>query len=313
MRARFRFALAAWLTVAGAAVGASAQVRDPAAGEALFTEGRAAAKAGNYKLACEKFYESQRLDPAIGTVFNIADCEERLGHLATAWTKYREVLQKVGPEDARHAIAKKQSEALKPRLPKLLVLGDQLPESATVKRGLVELGRASFGTALPVDPGDHEIVVSNPGHEDARFRVELKEGETTEVTLRLGKQVDSGPAEQDSSAAVTRGSDRTLGWILAGVGVAGLAVGGITGLMVLGEKSIVDENCDADKRCNQTGLDAVDSGQTLAPISTTGFIIGVLGLGVGGYFLLKPAEKPKHALVPSIGPRGGGLHFSATF
>ena len=310
---RFRQRVATVSLLMATTLGASAQVRDPAAGEALFAEGRAAAKAGNYQLACEKFHESQRLDPAIGTVFNIADCEERLGHLATAWTKYREVLQKVGPEDARHAIAKKQSEALKPRLPKLLVLGDQLPVTATVKRGLVELGRASFGTALPVDPGDHEIVVSNAGYEDARFRVQLKEGQTTEVTLRLGPKLAEGGSTDGGQTVEPPSDNRTLGWILAGVGVAGLAVGSITGLMVLGKKSTVDDNCDADKRCNQTGLDAVDAGQTLAPISTTGFIIGVLGLGVGGYFLLKPADKPKHVLVPSVGPRGGGLHFSTTF
>ena len=66
--------------------------RDPAAAEALFREGRTAAQKKDFTTACAKFRESNRLDPAVGTVFNIADCEERLGRLATSWTLFQEVV-----------------------------------------------------------------------------------------------------------------------------------------------------------------------------------------------------------------------------
>ena len=64
---------------------AMADTRDPAAAEALFEAGRQAATRGDWTTACPKFAESQRLDPAPGTLLNLADCEEHLGHLASAW------------------------------------------------------------------------------------------------------------------------------------------------------------------------------------------------------------------------------------
>src|SRR5688500_10877054 len=93
------------LSLTAAAPDASAQSTDPAAAEALFREGRALADAGDYGGACAKFRESERLDPAIGTTFNIADCEERQGHVARAWTLYREVAQRLPASDGRRAIA----------------------------------------------------------------------------------------------------------------------------------------------------------------------------------------------------------------
>src|SRR5262245_45677325 len=108
------------LSVSGIAA-AQSERSDAAAAEALFREGRAAADAGNHEKACKKFAESNRLDPAPGTVFNLADCEEKLGHVATAWTLFREVTQKLPSSDERHRIAMARATALEPRLPKLSI------------------------------------------------------------------------------------------------------------------------------------------------------------------------------------------------
>ena len=62
---------------------AAAQAHDRAAGEALFQEGRRLMKTHDFAPACSKFEESLRLDPATGTLLNLADCEEQLGHTAT--------------------------------------------------------------------------------------------------------------------------------------------------------------------------------------------------------------------------------------
>src|SRR5690349_9072722 len=51
---------------------------------ALFKEGREAMVHGNAATACPKFAESQRLDPAAGTLRNLALCEEAIGELAKA-------------------------------------------------------------------------------------------------------------------------------------------------------------------------------------------------------------------------------------
>src|SRR6266851_1461448 len=96
---------------------ALAAPRDPAAAEALFRAGRAAADKGDYVTACPKFEESNRLDPEVGTVFNLADCDEHLGKIASAWQLFKEVEQRLSASDERASIASSRAASLEPKLP----------------------------------------------------------------------------------------------------------------------------------------------------------------------------------------------------
>lgn len=268
----------------------SAQSSDPAAAEALFREGRAAAQAGNYQLACQKFHESHRLDPAPGTVLNIADCEEKLGHIATAWTLYQEVTQKIPSRDERHAIASERVAALEPRVPKLAIrLAKDAPANARVRRDGVELKSASLDTPLPVDPGKHEIVVEAEGHARSRIEITIAEGEVKRVSVGPGAVLAESDRGQKTSASAS--GSRTTGYVLGGIGIIGLGIGSVTGMMVLSKKSTVDDNCDAQKRCNSTGADAAESGRTLGTVSGVSFILGAVALGAGAYLVLSSKEK----------------------
>src|SRR5439155_2189897 len=95
--------------------------RDATTGEALFRAGRAAADKGDFATACPKFEESNHLDPALGTVFNLADCDEHIGKIASAWQLFREVAQRLPGGDDRIGIANGRASALEPRLPKLIL------------------------------------------------------------------------------------------------------------------------------------------------------------------------------------------------
>src|SRR2546430_16366957 len=68
-----------------------ARAGDPAAAQALFTEAKQLMAQGKYAEACPKFDESQRLDPGMGTLFHVGDCDEHLGKTASAWAAFLEV------------------------------------------------------------------------------------------------------------------------------------------------------------------------------------------------------------------------------
>src|SRR5260221_4080478 len=118
---------------------AADQVRDPATAEALFRQGRQAVEAKNYQEAAQKFAESQRLDPAAGTLMNLATSEEKLGRLASAWQHWKEAIDSLPANDDRIAFAQSRVQELEKKLPRLQVtLGKGAGEGAKIYRDQIE-------------------------------------------------------------------------------------------------------------------------------------------------------------------------------
>jgi hypothetical protein len=287
-----------------------AQTRDPAAAELLFVAGREAFDKGNYAVACAKFEESQRLDPAAGTLINLAACQEKLGKLASAWEAWRRALELLGPEDERRPSVEAHASGMEQRVPRLVIRVTQdAPPATRVSRDGVELGPASLGMPLPVDPGPHVVIAVAPGRSERRFAVELKEGATETLIVMPGDPstepaaaapAPSTPAvvaprrgSRGESAHASQSGQRTLGFVVAGIGATGLVIGGITGLVALNKKNAMLDDCDSvgdGYQCGDEGLDAASAGKTFATVSTIGFAIGAVGLGVGGWLILSADE-----------------------
>src|SRR4051812_18222858 len=58
--------------------------------EALFQRARALLKADVPNEACPLLEKSHTLDPALGTLMNLADCEERTHHLVAAYMHFND-------------------------------------------------------------------------------------------------------------------------------------------------------------------------------------------------------------------------------
>jgi hypothetical protein len=274
---------------------AFAQVHDPVAATELFAKGRAAMKEKDYATACAAFAESARLDSKVGTLLNLADCEERIAHFASArahWQQAADLAHAQG--DAREGVALKHFLALDPRVAKLTVrLASDAPPGTTVRRDGVEVGAGSLGVALPVDPGAHELVVSATGYEDKKVPVMLKEGEAQEVSVGPGEKHPApppptpvAPPPVPAPPPSTWNAQKTLALTAAGVGVAGVVVGSVFGLKAKSANSSSMNNasssgCSPDNTCGPIGLGLRDTAVRDGNISTIGFAAGggMLALG----------------------------------
>ena len=113
--------------------------------------------AGKVGEACRKLEESRRLDPLPGTVLNLAACHEREGLTASAMAEFREAraMAERDHRDDRVAFAEEHMKALEPRLSTLVIVvapDADRPDLAVTRDGIA-LGRAAWGTRIPVDPG----------------------------------------------------------------------------------------------------------------------------------------------------------------
>jgi hypothetical protein len=183
-------ALTVWTFAALLPLHAWAQKYDPALAEELFQQGRAAAEGGRYKEACPKFAESFRQDPTPGTLLNVGDCEEHLGHIAKAWRSYKRAIDLLPPKDGRVAIARSKAKALEKRLPRLTIrVAGKAPSTTTVKRDGVEITVAELGKPTPVDPGEHIVAVAAPGRQERTYVVQVDERQTRDIETEPGPEV----------------------------------------------------------------------------------------------------------------------------
>jgi hypothetical protein len=137
---------------------------EEATARALFAEGRRLAATGDYAAACPKFEDSYRLDPGIGTNFNLADCFEHIGRNASAWARFMDVAAatRAAGQTEREKVARARAQALEPRLARLVIVVSQPTVDLAVRRDGTPVGEASWGVAVPIDPGTHVIEASAP-------------------------------------------------------------------------------------------------------------------------------------------------------
>jgi hypothetical protein len=294
MRGRLVAAIAcAYLALVGTAHAQSGD--EIATAQAQFERGLAAMAEKQFNIGCPALAESVRLDPRPGAIFTLAECEAQWGKLASAVAHYDDYLERFArmnaeqqaTQRARAKIAEERSKALRVDVPLLTIeLPADAPREAVVKRDGVELGRASLGVALPVDPGAHSVVVFVPGLAPTERLVDIAPGQRLVVTLSTPRSVAPTILEPSPPPPPSAPSHalRTGSYVAFGVGAAGLALGAIAGAVTLQHKSTIDAHCRGTS-CDRTGKEAADSAKSAAVVSSIGF--GVAGVGaVTGLVLL---------------------------
>jgi hypothetical protein len=291
---------------------ADASAEDRALARSLFDEGRRLVQAGDYAEACPKLEASQRIDPGIGTAYNLADCFEHLGRLASAWATFREVADaaRKARQPERAQVARDRATALEPSLSKVVIT---VPGHAAVAIlwDHTRLDEALSGTPMPVDPGTHTLDVSASGKKSWHVEVQIGEGADSRMVEvpELEDDAAAVPAAQPPPRVIAKlpelrvppaapDWEHPAAWVAAGTSVVTLGIGIVFGLEARAKWSEAAPHCPASQ-CDSTGHPLWSDAKDAARASTIAFVAGgVLLAAAGTFWILAPSSK---APSPQVG------------
>lgn len=193
LRSRLRPVWAAAVVLLGALLSSSPAHADESQAERLFREGRALLLDGRFDEACPMLEQSQKLEPHVGTLLNLAACHERQGKVGSAWVEYQKALTAARAEGQaeRAQLAEQRIVALEPRVPWLRISSALDDATLTLDGG--EIARVAWGQEMPVDPGLHVVMAERGGEKVFEERLELRESERRSVRVVSDRGADAVP------------------------------------------------------------------------------------------------------------------------
>lgn len=315
---------------------AEASAQERAAASRLFDDAGKLFAAGNAAEACPKYAESQRLDPQLGTLLHLAECYAKLGKTASAWASFRDAAEIAHKRaDPREGKIRDRVGKLEASLSNLVITVDEPSSEVEVREDGVLVGRAIWGSPVPVDPGTHSITASAPGKQPWTSEVEVP---ATAGQLQVqvppleaaqappSEPVAQPPKAQDVPSPVSPAHDTRAsglfglskqslaGWSLIGAGAVGVGVGVVFTLQRSNELDARDAICPTGV-CPQAELDAdraaiarhTKDARSDGTIAAIGYVAGGVLAAGGVVLLLTDHHSSSVGFTPLLAPGFAGL------
>jgi hypothetical protein len=297
-------AVAVLITMLTMAVSVRAYAETSSAnGEEFFQLGRAALSEGKYELALSYFEQSYEADPALGTLLNLAVCEEKLGRLAEALLHLDAALKTVPTMDKRRPLIVERLAELERRTPRLTIrVHPPIGKGTIVVLDSRPLDPTDLGRTIRVDPGRHKLTCAGSSGDRCALEFTIVEGENSTKNLAISTSRPHAPSPVPAIENRRSPPERrtpVLAYGLGAFGIASIAAGLATGVVVIQKKQVVEEHCDADG-CDPTGVDAADSGKTFSQIATVLTGLGVVAVGSSVYLMVTSPTSTQSAAAVSV-------------
>jgi hypothetical protein len=317
-------ALAAVAVLAGLLRGvpAWAQAEDQATARALFNDARELMKAGHYDQACPKLEAANKLYSGSGILLNLGDCYEHVGRTASAWTEFGEsasAAERMG-RSVDQAEAQRRQAAIEPRLSRLAIRVVKEAPGLVVKRDGTALDRGAWGTAIPVDPGPHDVRAEAGGYATWANTVSVVDpGKTVTIDVPELQQIPQSaappaqapsPASQTTATAPPGATSDAPYWTgrrvatatITGVGLLGMGVGGILGLVAKAKENTAESSTGSTR--HDDSVSAVNTANTATVFVGVGAAVAVGGLV---FWLTAPSAQVQ------VGASGDGIVVRGAF
>ena len=300
--------------------------------ETLFRQGRQLLDAGKTAEACSAFAESQRLEPAVTTLVNLAACREKNGQLATAWGLFLDVERQTresskASDRQLHGVAVDRAKKLEPRVSKLTINVPQTNavDGLEVSRGTDRVDAVMWNRALPIDGGTYTIVAKAPGSSTWTTQITIgNEGDTKSVDvpdlrslprdLTPPKPAPTNPSpaqatQPEPPPVVQAHASRTPAIVTGAASVA--LVGAAIGFELWGESKYNDAKAATVKSQRDSLYNAANTRRYAAE----GFAVaGLIGAGVTTWLLLRGHdEEPARETRLEVAPTATGFVVMGVF
>lgn len=326
------------LTLLAATALAAEPARPQSEADHLFTRARGLLAQKKFAEACPLLEKSHKLEPALGTLLNLADCLEKWGRPAAAFVAFNEAAAWAArnKEAKREEVALQRAQALKPKLAQVAV--ELAAPAPNAKAKLSRAGDAAEAPPLrewsvdgtpqtvPLDPGAYVVRVDAPGRvgSSASFQVGATPG-LTRVSVPALALVDVPPPAPDPTLppppllVVSPPSAKSPA---AAIGIVNVAAGGaliVASAICLGYSRTV---LDRVERQQPGGPDfdnptvtrqEFTTVQTLYPASWVGLGVGLAAAGTGTFLLIRELRSAPVVVSAGASSQGAFASVSGSF
>jgi hypothetical protein len=130
------------------------------------------------------------------------------------------------------------------------------------------------------------------------FAADATEAPAPAASAPVEHRADTESGAKEAESTQRRRALRNIGWISLAIGAEAAVVASVTSVMLLSEKSVRDDQCNAQKVCSPHGLDANGTIATLVSWNTAAWIATAVGVGAGVALLL--TNRPVSRLQPTV-------------
>jgi hypothetical protein len=308
--------------------------------EALFREGQARLRAGDTHEACELLSQSQRIDPALGTLLNLAVCHERADRIGSAYHEYVLAAKQAHDqnEPERERFARERASELERRIPRMRIDVADAPQDLSIQLDGRSLDPSDYAAEIRTDPGQHRIDVTASGKKPwRRDDIRAEPQNVTVVHVVLDDDASTGKSTSARSVATTvsdhppfegGSSPSTRAWGFAAGGAGLVSYGVAIALLARAHALDLQSERDAAEAKKVSPPDPVhkaaayehhDAAVASQSWGLAAMGVGTLAMGVSAYLLLKARDAPRASVAtiievhPHLGLGRAGLDVDVRF
>lgn len=258
----------------------------------LFQEAYKDEQEKRYAQALEKFQRVAAVKESASVRYRIASVLESLGRLRDGRDAFRALAASKPnlpvPEQEIADSAADRAHQLDKKIPKLILkLQDSPPADTRVAVDGAPVPLSTTARRVEVDPGDHVVQASSPTSRSTESKVTLAEGAEVEVTVVLQPLGPPPPPPP----VVTPHRNNTLAYVALGAGGVLLVTGIIVLVVREGDVSDLTKSCP-NGTCPVSRMSDLqskhDQAQLFGPLGVGLGLVGLAGIGIGGYLLFRP-------------------------